>query len=137
MNKISEKRKQLEVIINSLPDCFTTTNENGFTLKVRQGVKWGKTNRKKKWGQAFEESNRFLCAIDFLVNSYDLKELSKRIGLPIRDEKVEKSGIRKISCPEYDTVQISLYNDEYIKKYNFNSTSFTEWVQEVVRNIHR
>ncbi|GAA3328719.1 hypothetical protein GCM10020331_073830 [Ectobacillus funiculus] len=51
--------------------------------------------------------------------------------------RLKKSGIRKISCPEYDTVQISLYNDEYIKKYNFNSTSFTEWVQEVVRNIHR
>jgi hypothetical protein len=130
MKIIKEKRLELENIINSLAYSYTTENENGFTFNIKQGVRWGKTSRKKKWGQAFEETKRFYCAIDFMVGSYELNELSERVGLPIRCENEEVSGIRKISCPEYDTVQISLYNDHYINKYSFRNDSFMLWIKE-------
>ncbi|WP_332632549.1 hypothetical protein [Halalkalibacter flavus] len=79
MKWIKEKRSELQSIVNKINGCVTTNNETGFTFKAIDGVIWANTKRGKKWGQAFEEDQRFYVAIDFPVGSFELKELSERI----------------------------------------------------------
>ncbi|MGM0775938.1 MAG: hypothetical protein ACQEXE_04960 [Bacillota bacterium] len=128
---------QFENIINAISNCYTTPNKSGFTINNKLGVQWGKTNRKKKWGQAFQDSNRFLCALDILIDSNEIEDLSQKISLPIRNEGEEISGIRKITCPGYDTIQISLYRDINGRNYCFNNDLFISWIQEVARENQR
>jgi hypothetical protein len=46
---------QLQRIIDSINECYTTNNRNGFTFNSNTGVIWSETRKEKRWGKAFEE----------------------------------------------------------------------------------
>lgn len=133
MKWISEKRVELQSVIDSINGCYTSNNRTGFTFKTGNGVIWAETRRKKKWGQAFEENFRFYAVIDFPTGSYKFSELVERLELDEREEDEQASGIRLRTGNPFDSVQIAIYEDA--TSYSFTNEIFIKFVDEVVSKV--
>ncbi|MRH41570.1 hypothetical protein GH741_02645 [Aquibacillus halophilus] len=134
MQWIKDRRLELQRIIDSINSCYTTNNKTGFTLNSTNGVIWAKTRRSKKWGQAFEDDFRFYVAIDFPEGSYELDELIERIGLNVKEEDEQVSGIRLRKDSPFDSVRIAVYED-MSATYSFDNKEFIDFVNEVASKV--
>lgn len=109
---------------------FVPTPPYGLTLISTTGCRaWFG----KRWGMICDDMDDHLkIVLDIPKGRIDAEQVSKRLQLPVVNEKAEKSSVEVIDNRDRHTVIIYLFTEE-LKDTEFKNSDITELVSDVRR----
>lgn len=119
--------------VNQISNCYRNKVHDGYTLCANRYVIWSESinHPKKQWGHVHFHDDRLEIDIDYPVHSYIEKEISDRLGLPVKKARQKMSGIRLLTKSQrFHTLEIVIFADD-LESYNVLNESFKLLVEEI------
>lgn len=125
-----EKAREISIKLADFKDVSYEhlPNSSRFKIISKIGVKW--STRASKLGNIHYSDDYLYLALDYPIGEISESDILEKLNLPIKNPRNTNSGFYIIQGSKFDSVRISIYQDE-LSDQKFIDTTLIDFAEEI------